>query len=49
MDEMIPVPASQTEMVMRRIAMTVMMNPNGIMFGGVLLSFYDEFSGIVGY
>lgn len=49
MDEMIPVPASQTEMVMRRIAMPGMMNPNGIMFGGVLLSFYDEFSGIVGY
>ena len=42
------VPASQTEMVMRRVVMPNMLNPNGTMFGGELLRIYDEFSGIVG-
>lgn len=42
------VPASQTEMVMRRVVMPNMLNPNGTMFGGALLSIYDEFSGIIG-
>lgn len=48
MEELIPVPASQTEMVLRRVAMPGMLNPNGTLFGGALLSMYDEFSGIVG-
>lgn len=48
MEDFTPVPVSQTEMVMRRIVMPNMLNPNGTMFGGALLSIYDEFSGIVG-
>lgn len=43
-----PVPASQTEMVLRRVVMPGMLNPNGTLFGGTLLRIYDEFSGIVG-
>lgn len=48
MEAITPVPVSQTEMVMRRVVMPNMLNPNGTMFGGELLSMYDEFSGIVG-
>lgn len=48
MEVFTPVPVSQTEMVMRRVVMPNMLNPNGTMFGGALLSIYDEFSGIVG-
>lgn len=48
MCQLTSMPASQTEMVLRRVVMPNMLNPNGTMFGGALLSIYDEFSGIVG-
>lgn len=44
----VPIPVSQTEMVLRRLVMPNMLNPNEALFGGALLSIYDEFSGIVG-
>ena len=48
MESVALVSASETEMVQRRVVMPSMLNPNGTMFGGALLSIYDEFSGIVG-
>lgn len=48
MCQLTPVRVSQTEMVLRRLVMPNMLNPNGNLFGGALLSIYDEFSGIVG-
>lgn len=46
MNELTPVPASQTALVTRRVVMPNMLNGNGIVFGGALLSIYDECAGL---
>lgn len=46
MNELTPVPASQTALITRRVVMPSMLNGNGIVFGGALLSIYDECAGL---
>lgn len=46
MKELTPVPASQTALVTRRVVMPNMLNGNGVVFGGALLSIYDECAGL---
>lgn len=46
MEEATKIPASQTAITTRRVVMPNMLNGNGIVFGGALLSIYDECAGI---
>ena len=46
MEELKAVPASETLMTTRRVVMPNMLNGNGIVFGGALLSIYDECAGL---
>ena len=48
MGQVTSVPAASTEMTFRRIVFPGMLNANQIAFGGEILSFYDECSGIIG-
>lgn len=41
-----PVPASETRLFTRRVVMPNMLNGNGIVFGGALVSIYDECAGM---